>query len=492
MYDNCSTCHHDGGIAPFPLMSYDSAVVHAFTIMDYVDARKMPPWPADPTYSHFKDEKVLEQDEIDAIDAWVLGGLPEGDPNLAPVPPVYNGEILLPVINDTVTIPSYTVTTDVDDYRSFVIHSGYTDTTYLNQVQFVAGDPSMVHHVFMFQDTSDISYQTDEATPEPGFYASGMGGFSQYAQVFMGYIPGTDPVKFPLNWGYLIPPSSDYCFSFHYGPGSTGKTDSSKMYLKYCDLPDSVIRPVMNQRLLWWFDSSLINGPFVIPANVVKDFYAQSPDFQTPLSIVAIQPHMHLIGKSIEVFMVIGADTTNLIKIPQWDFNWQINYFVTKLIKIPVGAKIYDHGIYDNTSNNPNNPNDPPITVHNGEGTEDEMMSVRFSLLDYRDGDENYILDSAFYPIYEGAHITEYDLGVKVFPNPANDELWFNAWLPDHEVDWTFSNITGVIMQESHERNIWNGSYTQQIDISKLPTGVYFLTIKSGKERAIRKVVVEN
>lgn len=27
IYDNCSSCHHDGGIAPFSLMSYQNATL---------------------------------------------------------------------------------------------------------------------------------------------------------------------------------------------------------------------------------------------------------------------------------------------------------------------------------------------------------------------------------------------------------------------------------------------------------------------------------
>ena len=263
--------------------------------------------------------------------------------------------------------------------------------------------------------------------------------------------------------------------------------------MKYCDLPDSMIRGVRNERLLWWYDSSLLNPPFKIPANTVKTFYEQSPDFFTPQSIVAIQPHMHLIGKSIEVFLVnTPGDTTNLVYIPSWDWNWQLNYFVTKLIKIPVGGRIYGTGVYDNTTNNPNNPNNPPIDVHSGEGTEDEMMGVRFSLMDYQEGDENYILDSSFYGIPTHTSITAYDLGIKISPNPAKGLINFSAWLPEHELNWTLSNLSSTIVQSSHEQGIRNGAYTKSVDIAALPSGIYFLTIQSGIQRAVRKIIIEN
>src|SRR4030095_15031187 len=67
IYNNCSVCHHSGAIAPFTLMSYEDALLNAFSIQADVNAKKMPPWPPDPNYSHFAFEKVLTEDEINTI-----------------------------------------------------------------------------------------------------------------------------------------------------------------------------------------------------------------------------------------------------------------------------------------------------------------------------------------------------------------------------------------------------------------------------------------
>ncbi|MCY7408685.1 MAG: cytochrome c, partial [Chitinophagales bacterium] len=56
IYNNCSTCHRDGGIGPFPLMSYEDAVINSIGIKTQVQSKLMPPWKPDPNYSHFKDE----------------------------------------------------------------------------------------------------------------------------------------------------------------------------------------------------------------------------------------------------------------------------------------------------------------------------------------------------------------------------------------------------------------------------------------------------
>ncbi|MGB3076864.1 MAG: hypothetical protein WBB36_16155, partial [Chitinophagales bacterium] len=38
IYDNCSSCHHEGGIGPFSLMSYDDALTNGYGISTQVAA----------------------------------------------------------------------------------------------------------------------------------------------------------------------------------------------------------------------------------------------------------------------------------------------------------------------------------------------------------------------------------------------------------------------------------------------------------------------
>ena len=52
----------------------------------------MPPWPADPHYGQFANERRLSQNEIDTIVAWVDQGANEGDlKDLPPTPQFTEG-----------------------------------------------------------------------------------------------------------------------------------------------------------------------------------------------------------------------------------------------------------------------------------------------------------------------------------------------------------------------------------------------------------------
>jgi hypothetical protein len=368
IYNNCSSCHHEGGIAPFPLMSYEDASLYAFSIQLDVNAHKMPPWPPDPSYSHFLNEKVLTPGEINTINDWVNGGMPLGDPAFAPPPPVFSGNSMMTDIDTSIQFPAYAVQEEEDEYRTFVIHSGFNKTKYLNEVEFIPSNPSIVHHVFLFQDTSNVSWQMDLDDPQPGFAGGGLGGFSPGASLICGWIPGSEILKLPQNMAFKVLHGADFVISVHYAPGSYGQTDSMKINLKYADAEE--IRPVSDYRLLYYHTPSLINPPFEIPANEVKTFYERSPVFKTDQSLIALQPHMHLIGRTFKVYMIeSNGDTTNLLYIPDWSFHWQMDYFLTKVMKIPKDAQLFGEALYDNTINNPNNPYNPPETIHAGEST---------------------------------------------------------------------------------------------------------------------------
>ena len=62
-----------------------------------------------------------------------------------------------------------------------------------------------------------------------------------------------------------------------------------------------------------------------------------------------------------------------LIKIDNWDFNWQGTYEFANEVALPKGTKIEMAAHFDNSAGNPRNPSKPPIEVHWGEQTTDEM-----------------------------------------------------------------------------------------------------------------------
>jgi mono/diheme cytochrome c family protein len=75
----CFTCHRPGG-ASFSLMTYSEARPWAEAIKEEVLGRTMPPWGAVKGFGDFRNDRALTPEQIEVIESWADGGVPEGEP----------------------------------------------------------------------------------------------------------------------------------------------------------------------------------------------------------------------------------------------------------------------------------------------------------------------------------------------------------------------------------------------------------------------------
>lgn len=75
----CFTCHRAGGQA-FSLMTYSEARPWAEAIKEEVLGRTMPPWGAVKGFGDFRNDRALTPEQIEVIESWADGGVPEGEP----------------------------------------------------------------------------------------------------------------------------------------------------------------------------------------------------------------------------------------------------------------------------------------------------------------------------------------------------------------------------------------------------------------------------
>src|ERR687883_582173 len=90
----CEGCHRADGMAPMSLATYEDARPWAKSIAARVGARQMPPWHIDKTVGiqKFKNDRSLNDEQIDTIVQWVAAGAPKGDPKDMPPPKVWPNE----------------------------------------------------------------------------------------------------------------------------------------------------------------------------------------------------------------------------------------------------------------------------------------------------------------------------------------------------------------------------------------------------------------
>lgn len=381
---NCVQCHRPGGVAPFSLTTYSEAAPLASIIQQAVNDGEMPPWSPDPSYKEFAHQRVLDAAEKTMLNDWVNNGAPEGNPFEAPSVATFPAGSQLGTPDLSLTIPTYTIQSNNDVYYNFELPSGLAQAMYANAVEIVPGNSDVVHHVLVFQDSTNnpINPTTMGGTGSPA------------STLIYGYTPGAQPYFTPPGAGFRLPTNTRIILQIHYAPGSLGQTDQTTVNFKLSPGPQRqvYVNALLNQ-------TNMSNGPLFIPANQTATF---NEDFTVPVNATLLYtfPHMHLIGRSIRSWgnLPITNDTVRLINIPDWKFNWQDNFIFPNTIPVPIGTILQAEAFYDNTTNNPYNPSNPPQNVSAGEGTYDEMMMVFFAYMYYQSGDENIIVDGRIIP----------------------------------------------------------------------------------------------
>lgn len=507
IYNHCTTCHRVGSIAPFPLENYTQVFNNRYSIFVEVPAKLMPPWPPTMDYQRYAHERVLSCDEIQTIVDWVNGGAPEGDPNQTPPEPVFPTGSTLGVPDLTLRIPTYTVPSNQtsDIYQCFVLNTGLTTSKYITAVEAVPGNRGIVHHALIYQDTSSTPVTLDNNDPAPGYTNFGGTG-SNSSKLIAGWVPGSASSFLPTGMGIKLAPGARIVVQIHYPNGSAGQSDSTAINLFFAPDTATNIRNVTLNPLLNYF-ITITDGPLKIPADSIKTFHEH---FKMPANLgdqtlLAVAPHMHLIGKKIKAFGVTPAgDTLKLVDIQNWDFHWQGGYNFTHPMRIPAGTDMYAEATYDNTVHNPDNPNSPPQLVKAGEKTTDEMMLVYFTYLPYVAGDENIVIDTAALAdtvchtmIYEGINDVAANQQLQLFdpvPNPANDAttIAFNLSKAG-AASISIMDLSGrVVAAPLNTDNLTSGYNSLELNTQKLAPGIYLVRLHVDGAQQVKKLVVNH
>lgn len=488
IYNHCTKCHRDGEIGPMPLTNYSEVSANGSMIAYVTDIKYMPPWRPDNTYTHFIGENVLTDEEIDLIGSWVSNGMPQGNPDLEPDPPVFptGSQVGVPDLIITMDEPYQHQGNNVDQYQIFVLPTSLTEDKDVSAIEVRADNKSICHHAILGLDTTGTAQGLDADDTEYGYTEFGGFGFDPVDPFFSAWVPGATPLVYPPTLGKKLYAGSDLLLQMHYGPSATPQTDQTSVNIFYADDPI--------QRYIITYPVSLqdLDVPFLIPPNEVKSFHG-TVAVPFGVSLIGIAPHAHLLGKSYEVYAVSAnqQDTINLIKIPEWNFNWQGLYAYPNPKHIPAGYTVHCIGTFDNTTNNPLNPNDPPQYVWWGESTSDEMYLCYLQFVFYQNGDENISLavedsnTNLIYPVHQL---------FPSYPNPTNDKftIGYSLGSPD-KVDLVLYDSNGrLVKQILSGANRPPGRFKETISVDDLAPGIYIYQLRTkGFEQSARLIISE-
>ncbi len=351
LYQRCLECHRPGEAAPMSFRNYQEVRPWAKAIKQQVATRAMPPWDADPSVGKFSNNRRLTDAQVATIVQWADSGAPEGDPADLPAMPHFTDGWVIgqpDLVFDTgkdFKIPAEGVV----PYQYFKVDPGFKEDTWVQAAEVRPQQRSQVHHILVLVQQGN----------QPA-----MRGGEQFSNMLIGYAPGVPSITWDPDTAYLVKAGSTLLFQVHYTVNGKEATDRSVLGLK-------IRKDKPKFRAL---SGSATQFRLNIPPNDPNYMAQATHVFKEDVTLLDLTPHMHLRGKAFKYVLTYpDGRSEELLRVPHYDFNWQLSYILAEPRQIPAGSKIEATAWYDNSPNNKFNP-DPSQTVHWGDQTFQEMM----------------------------------------------------------------------------------------------------------------------
>lgn len=370
---SCQECHRPGEIAPMSLLTYEQVRPYAKAIKADVIQQKMPPWPADPHFSKFANDRSLTADEIKTITAWVDNGAKEGDKSDAPAPRKWvegwniSKPDLIVKMPDPVDVPAK----GEIEYTYIVVPSGFTEDKWVREIEVRPSDRSVVHHAVVYLREPGSKWMADAKPGIPFIPTNLTNASTRFANVLGAqndvltvYTPGMVPDIYKPGQAKQIKPGTDFVIQMHYTASGKATKDQTSIGLVFAsETPTTRI-----------ITTAAVNNRFTIPAGD-GDFKAEATvPVNNPMVMLSVFPHMHLRGKAFQYDLIYPTgETKTIMRVDHWSLNWQLSYKLAEPIELTPGMKVKATAWWDNSPNNPSNP-DPSKEVKWGDQSWEEML----------------------------------------------------------------------------------------------------------------------
>ena len=389
VYHNCSPCHRPGESAPFPLLSYEDVKRHAAQIAAVTKSRFMPPWLPEAGYGEFTEERRLTSAQIDLIQRWVKDGTPAGTPVRGSGPPKFADEWQLGTPDLIIHAPQpYQLGPDGPEiFWNFIMPVPITTSRWIRAMEVRPGNARVFHHANVIIDRAHSSRRR-ETTPGAGFPGMDLRVEEQTFDPdghFLSWKPGSEPVVESDGMAWRADPGMDLVLNVHMKRSGKSETVSPEIGLYFTDKPQTKFPYLVQLEH---------DGAIDIPAG--DSDYLVSDDFRVSmdLNVLAVYPHAHYLAKVMEAYATLPDGTKQwLIRIPDWDLNWQGVFRLRKPLFLPRGTVVSMRYHYDNSAQNVRNPNSPPKRVVGGNAATDEMSHLWLQVLPAAGGDHRAELE---------------------------------------------------------------------------------------------------
>ena len=419
---NCASCHIENGPGTVHL---DMATAGGVTGFDasYIDTVVsvgfMPPWPAADGDVAFHDDRRLDDESKAVLAAWAAQG---GELDVDPSTPIIPSRPTQTVIDRDIVMqgaPYKGDVSDPDDYRCQIYDPEFTEASFVQGLNIEADRTEIVHHGLVFTAPAALRADAEARDAEDdanGWPCTGLAGLRGDVTQILSWAPGQDATALPEDTGIAMEPGDFFVMQihYHYEPELADlEPDESTLVVDVADA-DTI---EANGGSLDPVDLTLYLGPAEIPCSTeeegplcerdaaiaelnsragtlaggiagvlmracgttVEDYADMTDGIASsscdlpaqPGQIISVWGHEHEIGKSFR--MTLNPDTPDeivLLDIPNWSFDWQLDYRPIDDIVIEAGDVVRVECTWDRSRI----PDDAePRYVLWAEGTNDEM-----------------------------------------------------------------------------------------------------------------------
>ncbi len=372
LQDHCQSCHRAGEMAPMPLETYPQARPYAKLIASVTRNRAMPPWFADRCCQHFSNDPSLSDDQIRILSDWANANAPAGDWKQAPQPRVWTSgwNIDRPDVVFRMPVPKRIPASGDVPYQYIIIPTHFKEDRWIRMSEIRPSNRMLVHHAVAYIREPGSKWLSGAPIGVP-FSADDLTDASvrrdamwTTSDILLVYAPGSNPDQWPADYAKLVPAGSDIVLQMHYTAHGAAMQDQTSVGLVFA-------KTAPQKRVL---TLQLTNDRFVIPPGDPDHRVEVHGSIPNEALLLSFFPHMHLRGKSFEYNLFQpGAKEQTLLRVPKYDFYWQLSYRLQTPIQLKAGSTLQAVATFDNSRANPHNP-DPDSAVRWGEQTSAEMM----------------------------------------------------------------------------------------------------------------------
>ena len=264
-----------------------------------------------------------------------------------------------------------------DVFRNLIFPNPLKQTRYVRAMEILPGTPRVVHHANVLIDrTASLrrKHADDWQEGVPGMELTmDAGNRFDPDSHFLFWKPDTVALVEPEGMPWRLEPGNDLILNIHLKPSGKPEKIQAQLGLYFTDKP-----PTLEPMLVQLDRDDLLNIPPGEKNFVVEDRLTLPVD----VKVLGIYPHTHYLGRDMQGWAILpNGEKKWLVWIKDWDINRQSVYRYDPPLELPKGTVLYMKYTFDNSAENLHNPSSPPVWVHAGNRSEDEMSHMWLQVL---------------------------------------------------------------------------------------------------------------